>query len=157
MDKTAYKILFPEEEITLESGEVVTVRPISFSKSLKFSKALGAIFEKFQKGSLRLIKDEDDKQTLDTSAIFETAGDEVITLMSIALDKPKEWFDTITPVDGLALAELIFKQNSTLSDSAKKNLQPLINRIKPIWETYFKSSSEQDIAGKTSKSIPKTK
>jgi hypothetical protein len=109
--------------------------------------ALEAIFVKLQESG----------QTLDIPAIFETAGDEVITLMSIVLDKSREWFDTITPVDGLALAELIFKQNSTLSDSAKKNLQPLINRIKPIWETYFKSSSEQDIAGKTSKGTPKTK
>jgi len=120
------KTLLPEEIYTLESGEQVVVRPVPFGKIRIFSEALSRLFLRFEKADLSL------EDVSGFSELFEVATEEVIGIMGIVLDKPREWFDRISISDGLGLLALIVEQN--LTEEAKKRGLALWERVKGVFQ-----------------------
>jgi hypothetical protein len=121
----ALKKVFPAEKYLLEGGEEVTVSPVPFGKLSVFSEAVASLFAKLAESGLTELKD-----ITDLGRVFGVAVEEVMSLMSIVLNKDREWFDTITLADGLGLFNLILAQN--FNERSKKNMSALLAKIGSI-------------------------
>lgn len=137
------KVLFPEEIYILQSGEQVTVRPVPFGRLRVFSEAVASLMLKLSGLGLEL-KDVDDWKVL-----FDAAFEETLKVMGLVLEKPREWFDTITISDGIGLLTMIVEQN--LNESAKKNITGLIEKVTSLLQTSSRSSSVPGTHGARSK------
>ena len=116
------KRLFPEEKYVTESGEEVSVSPVPFGKLTVFSATVTSLLAKIGEAGITKIENADD-----IGRVFGIAIEEVIALMGLVLGKNREWFDTITLDDGVALFSMIMNQNFT--ERTKKNLQSLAIKI----------------------------
>lgn len=125
MDKL--KELLPGEPYTLSTGGQVIIKPVPFGKLRLFSEAVASLMGKLMQGGLKIEGIEDWK------TIFDVAFEETLSIMSLVLDKPREWFDTITISDGLGILNIIIEQN--FSESSKKNLKKLIAKASLILKT----------------------
>jgi len=99
--------------IKLENGETLEIKPIPFGKLSYFSDVIAGIIHKVANSGGSL------ETTEDFTALLQTATEEVILLMSKVIDKPREWFDTISIADGFAILNTIIDLNVT--EEAKKN------------------------------------
>lgn len=136
------KTLLPGEQYTLSNGETVIVSPVPFGKLRMFSDAVAKLFQKLSETGLKIDSIDDWK------VIFDVAFEEILNIMSIVLDRPREWFDTIDLADGLGLLDIIIEQN--FNDRAKKNLKRFLGRISGILQTQSRPSSQQVTGGQTS-------
>jgi hypothetical protein len=151
------KKLLPGESYPLPNGETVMIRPVPFGKLRVFSEAVASFFEKLQgrgqdKGQDKVLKLE---SVQDYKTLFDTAAEEVLGIMALVLDKPREWFDTIDIPDGLGILAVIVEQN--LNERAKKNLQLLLGKFSSLSQTASRPSSSTDTPLKKSKAIPSSR
>ena len=91
-----------KDTLTLSTGETITICPIPFGKLPLFS---GAVSELLQKLSAADVLSPGKR--LDVKIIFDLAFEEIIGLMMLILDRPREWFDDIDIADGVAMLEII--------------------------------------------------
>ena len=117
------KKIFPEELYILESGEKVTVSPISFRKLRVFGEAIASLAGKMQQSGF----DGSFENPAVIGRLIAVAFDEIIGVMSLVLGKDDEWFDRISIADGIGLGTLIVRQN--FNEDAKKNLTALLEKI----------------------------
>lgn len=130
MSKKELEILLPEETLKLSSGELLTISKVPFGKLRLFSDAVGNLLKKIQESGIST-------DTLDYQKIFDIAFEEVINIMMLILNKDRKWFDTISIEDGLAILNVIVRQN--FSENAKKNLALLLKQMKSLLQTQSKS------------------
>lgn len=120
------KRIFPEVPYKMESGEVVSISPVPFGKLAVFGEVLASLFGKLQAAGVSLTEFD----VRDIGRVFGIAFEEVIALMALILNKPRDWFDTITLVDGIGLLTIIIRQN--FNEDAKKKLADLLQKIPSI-------------------------
>ena len=140
------KVLFPEETITLESGEQVEVRPVPFGQLHKFSQAIGNIFKKVKEAGLT----EDGLDNV--QVMLDVALEEVQSMMLLVLGKEDGWLDGITINDGVILLELIFKQN--IKEETKKKFLKAIEGFTSLLPIQHSILSKTVTDGETSKDTP---
>lgn len=118
------KELLPGELYNLQNGGQVLIKPVPFGKLSLFSEAVASLIGKLMEGGLKLESIEDWK------VLFDTAFEETLKIMSLVLDKHREWFNEITISDGLGILNIIIGQN--FSEDIKKNLKTLIGKASLI-------------------------
>lgn len=134
-------ILFAGEEYFLENGSAITVSPVPFGKLKLFTKAVNSLLTKISEsgGSLENIS------SMNMGDFFTFAVDEIIELMGLILEKPREWFDQISMSDGVGILEIIIRQN--LTESLKKNLLAIISQVSSLLPNQSPTSSDQATPG----------
>lgn len=103
--------------LILENGETLEVKPIPFGKLPHFTETFANLLNRLADISINLESSEDFKR------LFDVAFEEVIALMGKIIDKPREWFDTISISDGLAIMDAILELN--WNEKTKKNFSAL--------------------------------
>lgn len=141
-EKTELSKLLPGEGYTTTSGEKVLICPVPFGKLRLFSSAVAGLLARLQQSGFQLAEIDDYRR------LFDIAFEEVLGIMMLVLDKPREWFDGIDIGDGLAMLDIMISQN--FNERSKKNLAAFMEKIKALWQTPSRSSSAADIDGQTS-------
>jgi len=105
--KSEEQILFPEAVV-----DGITVKPWSFGMMFKVAPLVDSIITKIEAKGIDL-----DSDTLTLSwpvitKIFVCAADEIIKVISMTIEKPKEEIETFGMETGVSLALTIFRQNS---------------------------------------------
>ncbi|NOZ68027.1 MAG: hypothetical protein GXP46_01960 [Deferribacteres bacterium] len=137
------KVLLPDEMYILETGEQVTVRPVPFGKLNIFSEAVASLMLKISDLGLEL------RDIKNWKTLFDVAFEEMLNIMGLVLEKPREWFDTISINDGIGLLAIIVEQN--FREETKKNILKVVEKLSSTWQTSSRYSSRQDTAGKRSR------
>lgn len=152
------KKLLPGEKYITVSGEEIVVTPIPFAKTIDYVDAISELVRRITGSGVNVDKLLDKtSSSLDIVLLFKVAFEEVINLMALVLDKPKEWFtESIDFADGCALLKIIIEQNVD-NDRAKKNLKALIAQLSSLLQMPSKPSLAPDIPGPKSKDIQKDK
>lgn len=132
------KILLPAEEVILSTGERVTVSPVPFGRLAAFEGAKALMMMKLQGMSFDMADGGNFKKFL------ETAAEEVMAVMMVALERERVWFDQILPQDGFALWAVIAQQNFT--EDSKKNLPALMEAITSLLPRSSSTSSDEGTA-----------
>ncbi len=109
------KVLFPENKVTLSTGEVIDVKPFTFGQ---LPKAIGLSKELF--GVARQLYENKVSTTELVGEMFSTGGENFIDLIAMSTSKPRQWFDELQADDGVALATTFLEVN--LSFFAQKVL-----------------------------------
>ena len=112
--------LFKEYDEIVIHGETITIRPIGLGqmpKSIGFIQNIAASVGDISKDDLV------DPQKL--AHIFETAGEDLIQLLSYVLKKNRDWFDSVPPDLGM---ELIIKFIEVNMSFFLLKCLPLINK-----------------------------
>ena len=96
----------PAVPYTCENGEELMIRPIPFGKLNSYIGAFTSLVQKlYSQGNFTL------SGTMDYARLFTIALEEVIGILMLVLDKPREWFDTLSVADSLAIVEIVTTQN----------------------------------------------
>jgi len=144
------------ETYTTGSGEIITLGKVPFGKLHIFSSAVASLLEKVDKlrfSVLGLSNDKNDKQIV--ALLLESAFEEMVQIMGLLLNKPREWFDSLDPSDGIEIAYKLYLKN--LDDRAKKNLAALLKTAISQLQTLSKASSQQATPGMTSEDTTLTR
>ena len=119
-------ILFPGREITLSSGETVTIKPFTFGqipKAMKLAQKIGDILVTFVKeGSLG---DKTKMAGLIMHVITE-GGEDLLQLIALGIGKERAWFDTLQSDDGLNVTLAFMEENI---DFFTKKMMPQLLEI----------------------------
>ena len=116
-DKSETEIMFPDATIC-----GIKVKPWSFGKLFEFSSILDSVIRKI----------EEDKDMVDEFIkmevsyftwvkLFTSAGSEVLSIISMTVDKEIDEIKDLAMKDGIKLATTIFQQNSNTILSSIKN------------------------------------
>lgn len=135
------KKLLPGEEYTTLSGEKLTISPVPFGKMRIYQDAINKLFQAAMSGGVTL-----EGESMDYAGMLSAAFEEVMALLGLILDRPRDWFDSaIDFADGCALLEIVVRQNFD-NDRAKKNLSSLLQRANSLLQTLSPSSSAKATA-----------
>ena len=92
------KVLFPESsEVSLKSGEVITIKPLTFGQTLK------AIEIGKNLGTLIIAASEAENPRDEVIGIMAHGGQDLIALLAFALKKDIDWFDQLPADEGVTL------------------------------------------------------
>ena len=135
------EILQPEDTFVEVNGEQIFVKPYTFGKllkALKYSSNLTSLFEASEDGIEPTLLEA-----------FAKHGDDVLGLLCLATDKPKEFFDDLDAEKGLDLAILAYKVNESFFS----------NQLMPKIQALLPSDSQETTVEieKTETSTPKSK
>lgn len=114
--------IFPSIKVTLVCKEEVLVMPVPLPRISEFYSGVLAILTALEKMNYKL------EDVADLPQVFTLATKESIGIMSIALNKPLDWFNRITLSDGLKLLDAILKINTI--DDVVKNAKSLVATLK---------------------------
>jgi len=136
------KNLLPEETLDLSTGERLVIHPVPFGKIPEFFGDVGALVRKFLTGGNPAL-------LANAEELLTTAFEETVRIAGRIIKKKRAWFNTIDIADGIAIVNVVLRQNID-NDRAKKNLAELAGRVKALLpsQTPFSLSSAQDIASK---------
>lgn len=103
--------LFPGKEVTLSTGETITIKPFTFGqlpKALKLSQKIGqALADSYNAGKL-----SDAKVAVSAAIeVLAEGGEEIIELVGLATGKPRAWFDTVPGEDTLDILNAFIEVN----------------------------------------------
>lgn len=95
------KILFPGKELNLSTGEQLIIKPFTFGqlpKALSLASKISFILaEMYNEG-----KFEDKKKiSQNLMQVLSQGGEDLIQLIALGVDKPREWFDGLPGDDGI--------------------------------------------------------
>ena len=139
------KVLFPGKEVTLTTGEKITVEPFTFIEVMTSAAKYARSFA----GALKAASETGELQVLD---VIAEGGEDVLKLVKLAVKKPHDWWVTVLPDDGLALTTAVLQVNK---DFFTERLQgPLEALMKAIGEPSSPVSSEPVTTGETSSTTP---
>ena len=131
MDQQAeLKVLNPEVNITLSTGETVTLKPFTFGqlpKAMKLANGIGALIQSaHQSGDFS-------SQAL---SIMADGGEDFLELMSFGIGRDRAWFDGLGVDDGTALS----------MEFLGVNYDFFTRKVLPVFQagmTKFKGSQKQ--------------
>lgn len=100
------KVIPIEAERTI-NGEKILITNFKFGVIIRANK----LFRDLQgviRDAIRVRPPEEGGTTIDALSLLESGGEDILTLMGLAIGKPREWFDTVDPDDGvLLLADIV--------------------------------------------------
>jgi hypothetical protein len=140
------------EPYTCSNGDIVTLGKVPFGKLNIFSEMSVSLFQKVDDLQVQLVS-VDAKKAIEI--LFTQAFEEMVSLMGLLLNKPREWFDTIDASDGIEIAMKLYEKN--FDDKVKKNLKAILQKFISQLQTRFKLSSPPGIPGTTSEDTPSTR
>lgn len=122
--------LFPGKEIQLNTGETITIKPFTFGqlpKAIKIGQKIGGLLANmYQQG-----KFEDQSQTsANLMLILSEGGEDLINLMSLGINKPRDWFDQLQGDDGLNLTIAFLEVN--IDFFTKKMMPQILEAMKKV-------------------------
>lgn len=97
------KTIFPATEITLTSGEVLSIKPLTFGqlpKAVELTNKLGSTLANLDPSTFN------DNQSLAQSMfqLISLSAEDFVQLLAFVLKKPREWFDELPTQDGIAIS-----------------------------------------------------
>ena len=131
------KTIFPAQEITLSSGEVLSIKPLTFGqlpKAVELTNKLGSTLANLDPNTF------DDKQNL-AQAMFQLlslSAEDFITLLSYVLKKPRSWFDELPTQDGVAVSVAFLEVNIGFFT---QHVQPVLKQAGARLKTSLAQSS----------------
>ncbi len=103
------KVLFPGKDVTLSTGEVITIKPFTFGqlpRAIKLGQKIGgAVMEASKQGRFG------ESNGGAAMAIIAEGGEDLIALIGLGINKNREWFDTLQGDDGLTLTIAFLEVN----------------------------------------------
>jgi len=115
--KTDEEILFPEAKV----GDI-TIRPWSFGILFEISTMLETVLDKMEEKKIFVDPVAGFISYFDMLRIFTLANKEVKTIIAITLGKSEEDVELLSMEDGLKIAMIIYKQNSTVLKNVLSSL-----------------------------------
>lgn len=100
------EIMFPNKDITLSNGQVVTVQPL---KTSQLPKALAVV--KSASGPLMALVESGAQDTSMVLEVMAAAGDDFLALVAMSIKKQVSYFDSLPADDGIALCALFVEVN----------------------------------------------
>lgn len=127
------KVLFPDKDIEI-GGEQFVLRPYSFGKLPKVIGNLGEILHLITStppNILALIGNtsswKEHPEVLQyLASMLQVGGDNIMNLMGLAVNKPREWVDELPPDDGMRLFLETLEINI---DFFQKRFEPAMNQM----------------------------
>ncbi|MCE3608075.1 hypothetical protein LXA47_31385 [Massilia sp. P8910] len=116
-EKSELEILFPEVEIEVR-GEPIRISPFKVGKWIKVMKMVSAM----QPIIAKHIKGED----VNMMGIMFDAGDPVMDLIALAINKPRAWLDEASGDEAIRIATVVFNQNK---EEFVKKMMPLLGDL----------------------------
>jgi hypothetical protein len=148
------EVLFPETELTV-GDEKLTIRPFYFGEWPQAFRLAMPIFSALIKAGL--VRPEDGKILWGIRAgddlekmlgtLFLEVPESVISLVAFAVNKPRKWFNTVRPDDGIDLAKAVFKANSDFFSKRVLPKLPTLETAPSVGERSSPSSSAPDTTG----------
>ena len=122
--------LFPGKEIQLNTVETIIIKPFTFGqlpKAIKIGQKIGGLLANmYQQG-----KFEDQSQTsANLMLILSEGGEDLINLMSLGINKPRDWFDQLQGDDGLNLTIAFLEVN--IDFFTKKMMPQILEAMKKV-------------------------
>jgi hypothetical protein len=105
------KALFPGQEV-VAGGETITVSPFVFGQLPKVAKIFAKIKDVIEGGNL--------------IEIASAGGEDLLQLLCLAVNKPRDWFDTLPSDEGLALMATVI---STNRDFFVQRMSPVLQKL----------------------------
>ena len=128
-----------EQETIHVNGEDLVITPLKFGQLPAVFKHLGALVS-------------DGAGNVDIVASILNGGEDVLACLSIAINKPREWFDTISTEDGIKLLTAAVLLNK---DLFQKKVWPELERL--LGKKPSPSSSPRDTGSPISTTTPVVK
>lgn len=125
-------VMFPGTDVTLSTGEVLTIKPFKFGQLPKVMHLSRGIFGHIQ-ALFSSGVDLNDAALI--SEVLAHGGEQFIQLIAMSVNKDRTWFDDLEAVDGIQLATTFLEVNVSffaqkLLPELKKSAQSL-NKITP--------------------------
>ena len=115
--KTDEEIIFPEAKV----GEI-TIKPWSFGILFKISTMLETVLDKMDDKKIFVDPVAGFISYFDMLRVFTIANKEVKTIIAITVGKPEEDIEMLSIEDGVKIAMIIHKQNSTILKNVVSSL-----------------------------------
>jgi hypothetical protein len=115
-DDGGLSVLFPGEEVKA-GGETITVKPFMFGQFPRAMKLLRPITDAVRSAGIagfdgkRFFFAQD--WPLRLPQLMDEVGEPLLEFIGFAAGKPRSWFDTIPPDEGIALARAAFQVNAS--------------------------------------------
>lgn len=160
-------VLLPGREV-IAKGETLVVMPLFFGqypKAIKLVRPLATVVTQSGAFSAKPVKGADGKETMSLSVsddwlsalplILEQGGEALIQFFAFAINKPREWFDTLPGDEGFAVAKAILQENA---DFFARKIRPQLESLGLVsmvqtdqaGEQSSQSSAASDTVGPTS-------
>ena len=151
--------LLPERELTLGSGEVLTLKPLFFGQLPKAVKLLRPVTDAVAQSGIARVNGKSfslaEDWALRLPELMDAAGDGLLAFVAFAVNKPREFFDTLPADDGIALTKAVFEVNG---DFFVKRIAPHLGlAVTPTVETGASSLPDSSVpatVGETSSPTP---
>jgi hypothetical protein len=130
------KVLLPDEDLIL-NGEEIAVRPFPFGKIPKVVTQASMLIQMVLSLPPDLITDEGNidienpATAIILASMLEQGGEQIFSILALAVGKPKEWVESLPPDEGLLLLIKVWEVNK---DFFMKRLGPLLRKLKPVTE-----------------------
>ncbi|WP_298220145.1 DUF6631 family protein [Halothiobacillus sp.] len=138
-------ILFPEGKTITIGGEEITIKPLTFGQIPKASKMIAPIIKAMSSAELG------GQSLLDLAGnwveIMAVGGEDLIALIGWAINKDRDWFDSLGMDDGINLIKTVIEVNSDFF--TKKVIPMLPQASQDSGATSSQSSSEPVTADAT--------
>jgi len=142
------KILLPEQEITVNETEVLTIKPFTFGKLPKVIKQAGAIINMFSSLPVSVF-DEEGELKLDDPAVLiiltthmADGGENLIDILCLGTGKSKEWVEDLSAGDGILLLMKVWEINK---DFFTRQLLPKLQKF-PKAKAQLPKTSDGEIS-----------
>ena len=128
-------VLFPGREVTCK-GEAIKVMPLYFGQwpmAGKLAKPMVAVLRSANLFNMRMGEDENGKPSPkfdladgwmgELPGLLDDGGEALLKFFAFAINKPRDWFDTLPGDEGVALAQAILAENK---DFLSRKVLPLM-------------------------------
>ena len=130
--------LFPGKEINLATGETITIKPFTFGqlpKAIKIGQKIGGLLaEMYKQGKF----EDQSKTSANLMLILSEGGEDLLGLIGLGINKPRDWFDNLQGDDGINLTIAFLEVNI---DFFTKKMMPQI--LEAMQKVKF-TKAEQD-------------
>ncbi len=148
--------LIPDRDLKIK-GETVTVAPFFFGQWPKAIRLLRPLTESVRKTGIAGFTEQGfvlaSDWPLRLPQLIDEAGEALLEFVAFAVNKPRDWFDTMGGDDGIALAKAVFEVNG---DFFVKRIAPTLGvAVLPATGAPLSPDSSQPAtAGPTSSATP---
>lgn len=122
--------LFPGKEINLSSGEVITIKPFTFGqlpKAIKLGQKIGGLLaDLYKQGKFQ----DSSNSAANLMLILSEGGEDLLSLIGLGINKPREWFDELQGDDGLNLTIAFLEVN--IDFFTKKMMPQLLEAMQKV-------------------------
>lgn len=129
--------LFPGQEVKLQSGEVITIKPFTFGqlpKALKIGQKLGVLLsDLYRQGKF----EDQANVSQNLMVIIGEGGEDLLELIGLGIGKSREWFDTLQGDDGITLTIAFLEVNI---DFFTKKMMPQLSEA--MQKAKFRKNKE---------------